>query len=61
MAAAIADDLGRPPATTACRVIARFVVDAYSLAREAADPRTALDEVFPMIEAAWQAAGPARP
>ncbi|MFF9581333.1 TetR/AcrR family transcriptional regulator [Streptomyces achromogenes] len=58
LAAAIAADLGLPPATTACRTVARFVIDAYSLAREAADPETALDEIFRMIEAAWAVARP---
>lgn len=53
LAAAIAADLGLPPDTTACRTIARFVVDAHSLAREAADPDAAVDEIFRMIEAAW--------
>lgn len=43
--------------TTACRTIARFVIDAYSLAREAADPDAAVDEIFRMIEAAWDASG----
>ncbi|MFH8559974.1 TetR/AcrR family transcriptional regulator [Streptomyces sp. NPDC017988] len=57
LAAAIAADLGLPPDTTACRTIARFVIDAHSLAREAADPQAAVDEVFRMIEAAWEAAG----
>lgn len=47
-------DLSRTP--TACRTIARFVVDAYSLAREEPDPRAAVDEIFRMIEAAWAAA-----
>ncbi|GAB3375549.1 TetR/AcrR family transcriptional regulator [Amycolatopsis echigonensis] len=59
LASAMAADpgLGRTP--TACRAIARFVVDAYSVAREAADPEAAVDEVFRMIEAAWAAASPA--
>jgi AcrR family transcriptional regulator len=57
LAAAIAADLGLPPDTTACRTIARFVIDSHSLAREAADPQAAVDEVFRMIEAAWEAAG----
>jgi AcrR family transcriptional regulator len=56
LAAAIAADPRRPQTATACRAIARFVIDAYSLAREAADPETALDEIFQMIEAAWEAA-----
>ncbi|GAA2390739.1 TetR/AcrR family transcriptional regulator [Streptomyces glaucosporus] len=60
LAAAIADDLGLPRPTTACRAIARFAADAYSLAREADDPEAAVDEVFRMIEAAWEAAGPPR-
>ncbi|GAA1922514.1 TetR/AcrR family transcriptional regulator [Streptomyces sodiiphilus] len=58
LAAAIAGDLGLPQTTTACRAIARFVTDAYALAREARDPQAAVDEVFLMIEAAWEAAGP---
>ncbi|KUL33923.1 TetR family transcriptional regulator [Streptomyces sp. NRRL F-4489] len=58
LAAALAAELGLPSATTACRAIGRFVIDAYALAREAADPRAAVDEVFRMIEAAWEAAGP---
>ncbi|MDN3246246.1 TetR/AcrR family transcriptional regulator [Streptomyces sp. ZSW22] len=57
LAAALAADLGLPGTTTACRAIARFVVDARALAREADDPRAAVDEIFRMIEAAWEAAG----
>ncbi|WP_329541232.1 TetR/AcrR family transcriptional regulator [Streptomyces sp. NBC_01358] len=49
-------DLGRT--TTACRTIARFVVDAYALSRETADPQAAVDEIFEMIEAAWSATSP---
>lgn len=54
LATAIAADLDPPSTTTACRALARFVIDAYSLAREAADPDTAVDEIFRMIEAAWK-------
>ncbi|WP_049562615.1 TetR/AcrR family transcriptional regulator [Nonomuraea sp. SBT364] len=57
LAAAVAADLDLPSITTACRTIARFVIDAHSLAREAADPEAAVDEIFRMIEAAWDAAG----
>jgi hypothetical protein len=57
LAAALAADLGLPGTTTACRAIARFVVDARALAREADDPPAAVDEIFRMIEAAWEAAG----
>ncbi|GGQ58012.1 TetR/AcrR family transcriptional regulator [Streptomyces flaveolus] len=53
LATAIAADPDLSPNTTACRAIARFVIDAYSLAREAADPEAAVDEIFRMIEAAW--------
>ncbi|MFF2810742.1 TetR/AcrR family transcriptional regulator [Streptomyces sp. NPDC058000] len=60
LATAIATDLDLPQSTTACRTIARFVIDAYSLAREAADPDAAVDEIFRMIEAAWEVACPAR-
>ncbi|MFF0250487.1 TetR/AcrR family transcriptional regulator [Streptosporangium sandarakinum] len=57
LATAIAADLDLPQTATACRAIARFAIDAYSLAREAADPEAALDEVFRMIEAAWEVSG----
>lgn len=57
LASAIAADLDMSPSDTTCRTIARFVVDAHSLARDAADPEAAVDEIFPMIEAAWAAAG----
>ncbi|MFE7119244.1 TetR/AcrR family transcriptional regulator [Streptomyces sp. NPDC057654] len=57
LAAAIAADLELPRPTTSCRAIARFVVDAHALAREAADPDAAVDEVFRMIEAAWETTG----
>ncbi len=60
LATAIAADLDSPQTTTACRTIARFVIDAYSLAREAADPETAVDEIFQMIEAAWAVTCPSR-
>ncbi|OZM74838.1 TetR family transcriptional regulator [Amycolatopsis antarctica] len=53
LAAAIAGDPDLGRTTTACRTIARFVIDAYSLASEAADPDAALAEIFRMIEAAW--------
>lgn len=57
LAAAVtaAPGLGRTP--VACRAIARFVIDAYAIAREAPDPEAALDETFRMIEAAWHAGG----
>ncbi|MFB6712105.1 MULTISPECIES: TetR/AcrR family transcriptional regulator [unclassified Streptomyces] len=53
LATAIAADPDLSQTTTACRTIARFVIDAYSLARDAAEPQTAVDEIFQMIEAAW--------
>ncbi|XVQ89998.1 TetR/AcrR family transcriptional regulator [Microbispora siamensis] len=56
LATAIAADPYLSQTTTACRTIARFVIDAYSLAREAADPEAAVDEIFRMIEAAWEVA-----
>ncbi|GAB3128317.1 TetR/AcrR family transcriptional regulator [Streptomyces calidiresistens] len=59
LATAIAADPDRPRTTTACRTIARFVVDAYALARDAADPEAAVEEIFRMIEAAWEVTRPA--
>jgi AcrR family transcriptional regulator len=61
LATAITGDLGLPQTTTACRAIARFAIDAYSLAREADDPEAAVDEIFRMIEAAWEVTCPSRP
>jgi len=58
LATAIAADPGLSRTSTACRTIARFVVDAHALAREAADPEAAVDEIFGMIEAAWEVTGP---
>ncbi|WP_058043867.1 TetR/AcrR family transcriptional regulator [Streptomyces roseifaciens] len=58
LATAIAAGLALSQTTTACRTIARFVIDAYSLAREATDPQAAVDEIFRMIEAAWEVACP---
>ncbi|MFF1509318.1 TetR/AcrR family transcriptional regulator [Streptomyces sp. NPDC058326] len=58
LAAAIAAEPGLARGETAARAIARFVIDAYALAREAADPQAALDEIFHMIEAAWNATCP---
>jgi len=53
LALAIAADPELSQTTTACRALARFVVDAYSLARQSAEPQATVDEVFRMIEAAW--------
>lgn len=58
LATALAADPDLPQTPTACRTLARFVIDAYALAREAAEPGAAVDEVFQMIEAAWEAACP---
>ncbi|MEV0095065.1 helix-turn-helix domain-containing protein [Streptomyces sp. NPDC050738] len=60
LATAIAADPELARTAMASRTIARFVIDAYSLAREAADPKAAVDEIFQMIEAAWEATCPVR-
>lgn len=54
LATVIADDPDLSQTSTACRTIAKFVIDAFSLAREADDPDAAVDEIFRMIEAAWK-------
>lgn len=56
LATAVAADLDPPRTATACRTLARFVVDVYALARDADDPQATVDEVFHTIEAAWEAA-----
>ncbi|MEV0013037.1 TetR/AcrR family transcriptional regulator [Streptomyces tendae] len=58
LAAAIAADPALTRSETVARTLARFVIDAYSLSRESPDPEAAVDEIFPMIEAAWAAARP---
>ncbi|MFG1793015.1 TetR/AcrR family transcriptional regulator [Nocardia sp. NPDC049149] len=60
LATVIAATLVPAPSATACRALARFVVDAFSLAREADEPAVAVDEIFRMIEAAWAVSYPAR-
>ncbi|CAL9387713.1 hypothetical protein SUDANB145_01203 [Streptomyces sp. enrichment culture] len=59
LATAIAAGPGLSRSVTVSRTIARFAIDAYALAREAADPEAALDEIFRMIEAAWEVTRPA--
>ncbi|WJV50921.1 TetR/AcrR family transcriptional regulator [Streptomyces flavofungini] len=56
LAAALIADPGLTRSDTACRTLARFVIAAYALARDAADPEAAVDEIFEMIEAAWAVA-----
>ncbi|ARH94946.1 MULTISPECIES: TetR/AcrR family transcriptional regulator [Streptomyces] len=58
LATVLAADPDLPQTATACRTLARFVIDAYALAREAADPQAAVDEIFQMIEAAWEVTCP---
>ncbi|MEU9098842.1 helix-turn-helix domain-containing protein [Streptomyces sp. NPDC048361] len=58
LAAAVGADPGLTVTPTAARTVARFVIDSYAVAREAADPEAALDEIFAMIEAAWAVAHP---
>ncbi|CAL9476649.1 TetR/AcrR family transcriptional regulator [Streptomyces albus] len=60
LAAAVAADPALARTGTVCRTLARFVVDAYALAREADDPDAAVDEIFRMIEAAWEVTAPSR-
>lgn len=58
LATAIAAGPGLSRSTTACRTIARFAIDAHALARTASDPDAAVDEIFEMIEAAWDVTSP---
>ena len=56
LATAIAADLGLTEPSTTCRAFARFVLDVYPLARAAADPSAAVDEIFDLITPGWDAA-----
>ncbi|MEU9497753.1 helix-turn-helix domain-containing protein [Streptomyces sp. NPDC048196] len=58
LAAALAADPHLSRSTTACRATARFVIDAYALACQADDPGATVDEVFRMIQAAWETTAP---
>lgn len=60
LAAAIETDPRHARTPTSSRAIARFVIAAYAVARTSTEPITVLDEIFPMIEAAWNAAPPVR-
>nr|WP_042187636.1 TetR/AcrR family transcriptional regulator [Kibdelosporangium sp. MJ126-NF4]CEL18241.1 TetR-family transcriptional regulator [Kibdelosporangium sp. MJ126-NF4]CTQ90529.1 TetR-family transcriptional regulator [Kibdelosporangium sp. MJ126-NF4] len=60
LATAITADVHLSQNATVCRAIARFVIDAFSVARETADPDAAVDEIFRMIEAAWEVAARSR-
>ena len=55
LATTIAADLGLAQPSTACRAFARFVLGVYPLAREAADPAAAVDEMFDLISPGWDA------
>ncbi|WHT15648.1 TetR family transcriptional regulator [Crossiella sp. CA-258035] len=57
LATALIEDPGLSASATTCRALARFTVEAFSLARGEADPDAAVDEIFQMIEAAWAATG----
>lgn len=54
----LASDPHRSQSSTACKATARFAIDAYALACRADDPGATVDEVFRMIEAAWEATAP---
>ncbi|MFJ3279474.1 TetR/AcrR family transcriptional regulator [Streptomyces halstedii] len=58
LAAALATDPYLSRSTTACQATARFTIDAYALACRADDPGATVDEVFRMIQAAWEATAP---
>ena len=55
LAAAIARMAGADRSVTACRAVARFVLDAYFVARSSDRPMASVDEMFLMIDAAWAA------
>ncbi|WP_097273301.1 TetR family transcriptional regulator [Streptomyces sp. TLI_55] len=50
LVSAIASDPEAPTSATACRVLARFTLDAYSLARDAENPLAAVEEIFDLLE-----------
>ncbi|MFJ6695344.1 TetR/AcrR family transcriptional regulator [Streptomyces sp. NPDC091272] len=58
LAEALAAEPNSHRSTTVCRATARFTIDAYALACRADDPGATVDEVFRMIEAAWEVTAP---
>ncbi|GAB2984098.1 TetR/AcrR family transcriptional regulator [Amycolatopsis acidiphila] len=53
---AISTDLGADPETfPACRALARFALDVYTLARTSAHPELVIDQTFQLIETGWTA------
>ncbi|MET9558194.1 helix-turn-helix domain-containing protein [Streptomyces sp. NPDC006645] len=58
LATALTADPHLSRSATACRATARFTIDAYALARRADDPGATVDEIFRMIDAAWESTAP---
>jgi AcrR family transcriptional regulator len=56
LAAAITADPGLGGTPDTSQALARFVVTSYSVARASETPFATLDQIFPMVEAAWNAA-----
>ncbi|WP_250033606.1 TetR/AcrR family transcriptional regulator [Paractinoplanes maris] len=56
LSVAIAADFGRSAPIPADRALAYYVLGVFRLAREAADPAAAVDEIMDLIAAAWRAA-----
>ncbi|MEV4612054.1 TetR family transcriptional regulator [Kitasatospora sp. NPDC049258] len=56
LAHAIAADIGAPEDDVTCAALARFALEAPSLARSTADPRQAVERVFELLERGWPTA-----
>jgi AcrR family transcriptional regulator len=53
LAAAIADEAGRPPDDLACATLARFVLQVPALTAGRPDPRASVDTIFGILEHGW--------
>ncbi|AUI59741.1 TetR/AcrR family transcriptional regulator [Amycolatopsis sp. BJA-103] len=54
LGAAIAEDTGADPGDTACRALARFVLDIPALTRGTPDPRKGVEEIFDLLAHGWR-------
>ncbi|WP_189251246.1 TetR/AcrR family transcriptional regulator [Streptosporangium pseudovulgare] len=61
LAAAIADEIGAPPADPGCRALAHFALEARSLGHDGPDPEAAIARAFDLLEHGWRSVCPGAP
>ncbi|WP_215542928.1 TetR/AcrR family transcriptional regulator [Amycolatopsis sp. CA-230715] len=58
LAKVIAEEAGAPEGDPACAALARFALEAVDLAHRDADPDTAIDAIFGLLDRGWSDAHP---